>query len=42
MEDVVEGMVKLFVGEEGTLVDQIEEVSETMVGEVEGQKEWWT
>ena len=33
---VVEGMLGLFAGEEGTLEDCIEEVSEMMVGEVEG------
>ena len=37
MADVVEGMVELFAGEEGTLEGWIEEVSE-MVGEVEGSE----
>ena len=34
--DVVTGMVELFAGEEGTLGNWIEDVSEKMVGEVEG------
>ena len=36
MADVVEGMVELFAGVVCTLEDWIEEVSEMMVGEVEG------
>ena len=39
--DVVAEMVELFAGEEGTLGNWIEDVSEKMVGEVEGA-EWWT
>ena len=34
--DVVEGMVELFIGKEGTLEDWIEDVSKMMVGKVEG------
>ena len=38
MADVVEGFVELFASEEGTLEDWIEEVSEMMVGEAEGEE----
>ena len=38
MADVVEGVVEHFAGEEGILEDWIEEVSEMIVGEVEGEE----
>ena len=34
--EVLEGMVELFAGEEGTSEDWIKDVSEMIVGEVEG------